>query len=263
MVRGTEFKLGDLFGDGNPNEKPAHMVKVGDFLISAHEVTNREYLAFVKATGGNLPEWMIPDGKYHYQTGSDDFYKKLGPTLYNLDHPVVGISWQDAIMYCAWRSLQGAFKYRLPTEAEWELAARGGNNAFKYSWGNNAPLPSRGGNVGDEALKRVFPSWPIIWRAYNDNFAFTAPVEKFGANIMGIYDMTGNVAEWCVDWYDEKYYQRMEWDRPAGPMQGTEKVIRGGSWSDTPSKLRISYRRSAPPTFRSNNLGFRVAASVP
>ncbi|MCG3118058.1 MAG: Serine/threonine-protein kinase PknD [bacterium] len=262
-VKGMEFKRGDLFGDGNTNEKPTHPVRVGDFLIGQHEVTNREYLEFVKATGGNLPEWMRPDSKYHYQTGGDPFYKKLGPALYNLDHPVVGVSWQDAIMYCTWLSLKSPYKYRLPTEAEWELAARGGNNVVKYSWGNGAPLLARGGNVSDEALKKVFPDWPVIWRAYNDNYVFTAPVAKFGANAWGVYDMTGNVAEWCSDWYEENYYQKQVWDQPAGPAQGMEKVIRGGSWSDTPAKLRIAFRRSAPPTFRSNNLGFRVAASLP
>jgi formylglycine-generating enzyme required for sulfatase activity len=263
LIKGAEFKRGDLFGDGNANEKPAHLVRIDGFWIGAHEVTNREYLLFVKATGGNVPEWMNSNSKYHYQTGSDPFYRKLGPALYNLDNPVVGVSWQDAIMYCAWLSLKGPDKYRLPTEAEWELAARGGNNAIKYSWGNGAPLPARGGNVGDEALKRVFPDWPVIWRAYNDNYAFTAPVEKFGPNKLGVFDMTGNVAEWCSDWYEGSYYQKQVWDRPGGPAQGTEKVIRGGSWGDTPAKLRIAHRRSAPPTFRSNNLGFRVVATPP
>jgi formylglycine-generating enzyme required for sulfatase activity/predicted Ser/Thr protein kinase len=262
LIKGAEFKRGDLFGDGNPNEKPVHLVRVEDFLIGQHEVTNREYLEFVRATKGNLPEWMNPNSDYHYQTGSDPFYKKLGAALYSLDHPVIGVSWSDAITYCAWLSLQGSYKFRLPTEAEWELAARGGN-AIKYSWGNGAPSLALGGNVGDEALKKVFPDWPIIWRAYNDNYAFTAPVKKFGGNALGIFDMTGNVAEWCSDWYQENYYQKQNWDRPAGPPQGIAKVIRGGSWGDTPAKLRIAYRRYAPPSFRSNNLGFRVTASVP
>jgi formylglycine-generating enzyme required for sulfatase activity len=262
LVKETEFVRGDVFGDGNPNEKPAHRVRVASFLIGQYEVTNREYLTFVKATGANMPEWMNPASKYHYQTGTDRFYQRLGPALYSLDHPVVGVSWQDAVKYCEWLSQKGPLKYRLPTEAEWELAARGGNNAIKYSWGNSTPLLVLGGNVGDEALKKVFPDWPIIWRDYNDAYPYTAPVGKFGANAWRVYDMTGNVWEWCSDWFDEKYYQKQEWDRPAGPLQGSEKAIRGGSWGDTPAKLRLSYRRSAPPTFRSNNLGFRVAASL-
>jgi formylglycine-generating enzyme required for sulfatase activity len=262
LVKETEFMRGDVFGDGNPNEKPAHRVRVASFLIGQYEVTNREYLTFVKATGANMPEWMNPASKYHYQTGADRFYQKLGPALYSLDHPVVGVSWQDAVKYCEWLSKQGPLKYRLPTEAEWELAARGGNNMIKYSWGNSTPLLALGGNVGDEALKKIFPDWPIIWRDYNDGYPYTAPVGKFGANAWRIYDVTGNVWEWCGDWYDENYYQKQEWDRPAGPTQGAEKAIRGGSWNDTPAKLRLSFRRSAPPTFRSNNLGFRVAASL-
>lgn len=262
LVKETEFVRGDVFGDGNPNEKPAHLVRVASFLIGQYEVTNREYLTFVKATGVNMPEWMNPASKYHYQTGTDRFYQRLGPALYSLDHPVVGVSWQDAVKYCEWLSQQSPLKYRLPTEAEWELAARGGNNTIKYGWGNGTPLLALGGNIGDEALKKVFPDWPIIWRNYNDAYPYTAPVGKFGANAWRVYDMTGNVWEWCSDWYDENYYQKQERNRPAGPPRGTEKAIRGGSWGDTPAKLRLSYRRSAPPTFRSNNLGFRVAASL-
>jgi serine/threonine-protein kinase len=263
LVKETEYMRGDVFGDGNPDEKPAHRVRVASFLIGQYEVTNREYLSFVKATGANMPEWMNPDSKYHYQTGADPFYRKLGPALYGLDHPVVGISWQDAVKYCEWLSQKSSVKYRLPTEAEWELAARGGNNMIKYSWGNGTPLLALGGNVGDEALKKVFPDWPVIWRDYNDSYPYTAPVGKFGANAWRVYDMTGNVWEWCSDWYDGIYYQKKEWDRPTGPTTGTEKTIRGGSWSDTPVKLRLSFRRSAPATFRSNNIGFRVAASLP
>jgi formylglycine-generating enzyme required for sulfatase activity len=262
LVKEAEFVRGDVFGDGNPNEKPAHRVRVASFLIGQYEVINREYLTFVKATGANMPEWMNPESKYHYQTGTDRFYRRLGTALYSLDHPVVGVSWQDAAKYCEWLSQKGPLKYRLPTEAEWELAARGGNNTIKYSWGNSTPLLTLGGNVGDAALKKVFPDWPIIWRDYNDAYPYTAPVGKFGANAWRVYDMTGNVWEWCSDWFDENYYQKQEWDRPAGPPRGIEKAIRGGSWGDTPAKLRLSFRRGAPTTFRSNNLGFRVAASL-
>jgi len=235
-------------------------VTLGDFLIGKHEVTNREYLAFVEATGRHFPEWMDAGSKYHYRTGSDGFYKQLGPALHDPDHPVVGVSWEDAVEFCNWLSQNRAEKYRLPTEAEWEFAARSGKTDMKYSWGNGPPQLTRGGNVADEALKKVFPDWPVIWRNYDDRHAFTAPVGKFGTNALGICDMTGNVWEWCSGWFATAN----------GPAQngvtvplGNERVIRGGSWSDTPARLQIAYRRGIAPTFRSNNLGFRVAASWP
>jgi formylglycine-generating enzyme required for sulfatase activity/predicted Ser/Thr protein kinase len=261
-VKQTAYVRGDVSREGNANERPAHLVRVSDFLISRYEVTNKEYFAFVKETGKHLPEWIEPGSAYHYQTGSDDFYKKMGPALYGLDHPVVGVSWQDAVAYCEWLSQKkGSFRYRLPTEAEWELAAQGGKDKIKYSWGNTSPQLALGGNVADESLKEVLPDWPIIWRAYNDKHVYTAPVGSFGANTLGLYDMTGNVWEWCSDWYDSSYYKQKVMDRPSGPLQGTEHVIRGGSWGDTPAKLRISYRRGVPSLFRSNNLGFRVVAT--
>ena len=259
----TKFMLGDVAGDGSANEQPAHLVRVGDFLISKHEVTNQEYFTFAKETGKHLPEWIEPGGQYHYQTGTDDFYKKIGPGLYALDHPVVGVSWQDAVAYCEWLSKKTSLRYRVPTEAEWELAAQGGKEKIKYSWGNGSPQVAQGGNVADEALKSVLPDWPTIWRAYNDKYVYTSPVKKFSANTLGLHDMTGNVWEWCSDWFDENYYQKKVMKSPQGPSRGTERVIRGGSWSDTPAKLRISHRRGMPPTFRSNNLGFRVVATPP
>ena len=263
FVKDTTYQRGDVFGDGAANEKPVHTVRIRGFYISAHEVTNEEYLAFVEATKGNLPEWRDSASKYYYQGGADNFYKKLGAALYDPEHPVIGVSWNDAMKYCEWLSRKGPWRYRLPTEAEWELAARGSSSRNKFSWGEGAPQRERGGNVADEALKQVLPNLSMIWRAYNDTHIYTAPVGEFGANAFGLYDMTGNVWEWCLDWYLATEYQKRESINPQGPANGAEKAIRGGSWSDTPDKLRVSYRRGVPLTFRSNNLGFRVVAVVP
>jgi formylglycine-generating enzyme required for sulfatase activity len=260
LVKETMFERGDVTGEGGPSERPAHWVRVGEFWISNHEVTNREYLAFVEATGQHQPEWRDPNSKYNYQFGSDNFYKKLGAALYDPEYPVVGVSWYDAEAYCAWKSQQTGMKFRLPTEAEWELAARGADAKNKYSWGNGVPQIAQGGNIADASLKAVYTDLRMIWRAYDDNFVYTAPVGKFGANVNGLYDMTGNVWEWCNDWYNETEYQRKENNNPAGPPSGKERAIRGGSWSDSPEKLRVAYRRGMPPAFRSNNLGFRVVA---
>ncbi len=263
LITDTVYERGDISGEGGANERPAHWVRVSDFWISKYEVTNYEYLQFVEATGRHQPEWRDPNSKYHYQFGSDNFYKKLGTALFDPEYPVVGVSWYDAEAYCEWKSLQTGKKFRLPTEAEWELAAAGGGAAKnKYSWGNGAPQIAKGGNVADEELKAVYPDLRMIWRAYDDNFVYTAPVGKFGANAYGVYDMTGNVWEWCYDWYGENEYQRKEGNNPAGPVTGKEKTLRGGSWSDTPEKLRIAFRRGMPPAFRSNNLGFRVVVVV-
>ncbi len=263
FIKDTTYQRGDVFGDGAANEKPVHTVRVKSFYISAHEVTNEEYLAFVEATQGNLPEWRDSTSKYYYLEGADSFYKKLGPALYDPKHPVIGVSWTDAMKYCAWLSRRGPWRYRLPTEAEWELAARSGNSRNKFSWGEGAPQREHGGNVADEALKQVMPNLSMIWRAYNDTYIYTAPVAQFGANAFGLYDMTGNVWEWCLDWYAAEAYQKRESVNPQGPANGVEKAIRGGSWSDTPDKLRVTYRRGVPLTFRSNNLGFRVVAEAP
>ncbi len=263
FVKDSSYQRGDIFGEGASNERPVHWVRLNGFYISKFEVTNEEYLAFVTATKANLPEWMDPASKYYYQSGNDNFYKKLGAALYDPKHPVVGISWHDAKKYCEWLSQKGPWQYRLPTEAEWEAAARGGRSRLKYSWGEGAPQPGKGGNIADESLKEVLPNLSMIWRAYNDTYIYTAPVGKFGANGFGLYDMTGNVWEWCSDWFGANEYEKRDGNNPMGPSNGTEKVIRGGSWSDTPDKLRLSYRRGVPPTFRSNNLGFRIVAVMP
>ena len=261
-VPGASYKQGDVFGDGSTNEKPAHWVRVEGYFISPYEVTNKEYLAFVNETGTHLPEWMQPGSKYHFKTGKDDLYRRLGVALDDPTHPVVGVSWDDAVAFCEWLSSKSSQRYRLPTEAEWELAARGGSRPSRYSWGDGAPKLALGGNVGDESLKQILPEWPIIWRAYNDAFAYTAPVGRYGANGLGIYDMSGNVWEWCSDWYKDDYYQLKVLSNPQGPAQGSKRSIRGGSWSDTPAKVRISQRMGMQPSFQSNNLGFRVVATL-
>ena len=263
FIKDTTYQRGDIFGEGAPNEKPVHTVRIKNFYISAHEVTNEEYIAFVEDTKGNLPEWMDSASKYYYLGGTDSFYKKIGTALFDPKHPVIGVSWTDAMKYCEWLSRKGPWRYRLPTEAEWELAARGGSQRNKFSWGEGAPQRNNGGNVADEALKQVLPNLSMIWRSYNDTHIYTAPVGAFGANAFGLYDMTGNVWEWCLDWYAADAYQKRESVNPQGPTNGTEKAIRGGSWSDTPDKLRVTYRRGVPLTFRSNNLGFRVVAEAP
>jgi len=276
-IQGGSFEMGDTFGDGGSDEKPPHTVTVSDFEIGRHEVTVGEYLEFVNATGKNHPEWMEKGSTYHIQTGTDDHYKKLGPALTNDKNPIVGISWNDAVAYCNWLSEQHGYQkvysvsgstvtadwnangYRLPTEAEWEYAARSRGKKYKYAWGNDSTPHA---NIADESAKKQYSGW-TIWEGYNDGYIYTSPVGKFEQGDLGLSDMTGNVWEWCWDWYDSGYYEKSKNSRdPKGPDSGSSRVIRGGSWYNYPALVRVANRISASPERRNDLLGFRLARAV-
>jgi len=175
-----------------------------------------------------------------------------------LNHPVIHVSWNDAVAYCDWLSKKTGQNYRLPTEAEWEYAARSGDKNYKYSWGNFGPEGRKGGNIADESAKRIWDcSW--LWEGYDDGYAYTAPVGSYEPNELGLYDMTGNVWEWCQDWYDVDYYKNSPQFDPKGPSSGSYRVLRGGSWIDLPIFVRCSFRYINVPDFRYSYSGFRLA----
>src|SRR5579862_3670565 len=171
------------------DDRPAHKVTVGAFQIDRHEVTNAQYRAFVESTGHRTP--------YHW---TDGHYPDRAADL-----PVYNVNWDDANAYCRWKG------ERLPTEAEWERAARGGKDALDYPWGDQP----------DPKLARFNVS------------SGPGPVAKFPSNGFGVYDMAGNVSEWTADWFDAAYYQNSPTVNPTGPPTGEYKVIRGGAWSDS------------------------------
>jgi formylglycine-generating enzyme required for sulfatase activity len=259
FVRGGCFKMGDVFGMGNDDEKPAHEVCVDDFYIGRHEVTLGEFREFMReegeaggVAGGNCyrhngEKWLKdPSGKW------DNAGYPQGDS-----HPATCVSWDDAVAYIGWKSVKDGRMYRLPTEAEWEYAARGGGNNYMYSWGNNPPS----GNIADESARQNFASW-FVWDGYDDGYVYTAPVGSFKSNILGVHDITGNVWEWVSDWYSDAYYENSASDNPLGPASGTSKVLRGGSWFDVPSDLRTTRRSWNTPTRRTFYNGFRLAASA-
>ena len=228
-VPAGEFRMGSE--SGLKHEKPAHRVVLEGYLIGKYQVTNGEYRAFCKATGDTEPA-QPSKGYGHANYFGDSRYDK---------HPVVCVSWLDAKAYCEWAEL------RLPTEAEWEFAARG-KDGRKYPWGNEAPDETRanyGKWSGDGYYTRTCGSYPA------------------GASACGGLDMAGNVWEWCSDWYDEKYYARCgDGARsPQGPDGGSSRVVRGGSWGNDDAGLRGADRDGNEPGFGYFYLGFRVARS--
>jgi len=244
-------------------ETPRHTVHLDAFYIGKYEVTNAQYRRFVKVTGHREPEGSggdrvsrIIDGisGWQWQTG---FKPWLDKNFSGDNQPVVCVSWEDAKAYCEWAGK------RLPTEAEWEKAARGNLTEKRFIWGDTWPPPKGTGNFPDEvfARERIFSDHPFI-ETYDDSYAYTAPVGSFAPNGYGVYDMAGNVWEWCADWRDEDYYAKSPRQNPIGPETGKTRVVRGGSWLDHPSFLRVALRGSGWQTRTSFSHGFRCAKDV-
>lgn len=196
-----------------------HRVWVDAFELAAYPVTCDQYGEFLRATGHELPrEW--------------DVFAAAG------DLPVVGVSWLDCEAYCSWRTAQGT-PVRLPTEAEWERAARGGAGGHRYPWGNEIPawIPDRG---------RGPLSGP--W-----------PVSLGEANAFGLYGIAANIHEWCADWYAAGFYASSPERNPIGPAHGVRRASRGGSWRHAVTISRCAARSRLDPSFRYTDYGFRVA----
>ena len=231
-------------------EKPPHPVKLSAFKLAETEVTVEQYLACVQQGGCPAPYWNEKGSDYNISTGKDEHYKKMGKALTDSQHPIVGVSWENAVAYVAWlnKSQQPSQPFRLPTEAEWEYAARGGDNEQAYPWGNKASheFANYGKNECCEGLV-----------SGKDQWLYTAPVGSFAPNGFGLKDMHGNVWEWVADWHGA--YPDQSASNPKGASKGTLRVLRGGSWSNTPRYVRSADRGNLTPDDRDYNTGFRVA----
>jgi len=267
-IKGGTFQMGS--DDGGSNEKPIHSVTLGDFYLGRTEVTVAEFKAFVDAKyyqtdaekdgwsyAWNGKEWAKMNGV----TWRDDVEGNRRPES-DYNHPVIHVSWNDAQAFCRWMTEKTGRSYRLPTEAEWEYAAGNGAKHHQYSWGNGKPTGKKGGNVRDESAAKKF-NWDRndnnIFVGYDDGFATTAPVGSFDANELGLCDMSGNVWEWCADWYGSDYYKSSPSANPTGPDSGSGRVLRGGSWISVPQSVRAAFRSSLTPGDRRYSIGFRLA----
>ena len=234
LIPAGEFQMGDAFSEGGTDERPIHTVYVDTFYIDTHEVTNAQYRRFVQATGHRAPEGC------GYVNGEwlAGFKPWLDANFNGDDQPVVCVSWEDAKAYCEWAGK------RLPTEAEWEKAARGVLVGKKFPWGDEDPNGTQC-NFAD--------------RNADDGYQYTSPVDSFAPNGYGLYDMAGNVWEWCSDWYDPSYYSKSPKENPTGPSSGASRVLRGGSWNLNPYYMRVSFRFPGVPEYSHNFVGFRCA----
>ncbi len=262
FIKGGCFDMGDTFGDGGSDEKPVHEVCVDDFYMGKHEITVGEFRSFINDTDYKTD--ADREGGCYYLTGNgwikdnDKTWREPG-FLQSDRYPVVCVSWNDANSFAEWLSKKTGRKYRLPTEAEWEYAARSRGKKFKYSWGNGEPS----GNIMDESAKIMFSGWKI-WEGYNDGYVYSAPVGSFRANEVKLYDMTGNVWEWVQDWYARDYYKNSPRNNPKGLSHGESRVVRGGSFAYlqdyVPWDIRVFSRGWIVPWERCSDLGFRIVS---
>ena len=226
LIPAGSFEMGDHFNEESRSERPVHTVELDSFYMDVHEVTVGQFREFVNQSGYKYGDYW--DSVAHFSPGGE--------------YPMIYVNWNDATAYAKWAGK------RLPTEAEWEYAARGGLVGKRYPWGdevthNDANYAGTGGK----------DKWE--WQA--------APVGSFKANGYGLYDMAGNVWEWCQDWYGSDYYNNSPAKNPPGPETGSYRVLRGGGWYYSTGNLRVASRLGSTPYSGSANYGFRCVADLP
>jgi len=230
-VPGGTFEMGDTFGEGTSDEKPVHTVTVSDFYLSKTEVTFSQYDAFCEATGRKKP------GDEGWGRG---------------DRPVINVNWHDAAAFCEWLSKETGMAVRLPTEAEWEYAAREGGKRVRFGNGKDIADPAEMNFDGSRKYKKSYSVAGVHRKK-------TMTVASFAPNALGLYDMSGNVWEWCADRYDKDYYRNSPSRDPQGPSSGQDRVLRGGCWYSGPGYCRCADRLGNGPGDGGNDYGFRVA----
>jgi len=290
LIRGGSFMMGDHYSDDYKHGKPIHPVKVDSFYMCKYEVTNQQYCDYLNsAMAQGLIE--VRDGIVYHLAGTVPYSNTYNYSPYSLiqyenglfqgrardgydmaEHPVVEVSWYGAIAYCNWRSQQEGYEqcydllsgdcdfdkqgYRLPTEAEWEYAARGGcyKPYYEFPWFDNSMDCSKANQR--QTVEYYCNPLDLSSRPY------TSPVGYYQANPYGLYDMAGGVWELCNDWYSSTYYSISPYDNPKGPDRSTTRIHRGGGWHCTPHGCRVAHRDHCSLILRDKNGGFRIVQDL-
>jgi sulfatase modifying factor 1 len=270
LVPAGTFQMGAVPGDvdAKDDEKPRHAVTLSKaYYMDESGVTNEQFARFTTATGFKTGAEIDGTGWISDESGGD--WKETQGASWRAPlpggkrpadwekHPVVLVSWEDADAYAKWIG-RGV---GLPTEAQYERALRGGVEGQKYPWGDGLPPPMKYGNYADEAAKRKFPTWTWTIDGFDDGFERTSPVKSFKPNPYGLYDVSGNVWDWCADAYGP--YPSGAVTDPTGPTSGAAgRVIRGGSWTGGATGTRTAYRYKYAQALRCGYVGFRLARPV-
>jgi formylglycine-generating enzyme required for sulfatase activity len=240
LVPAGTFAMGSPRAEtGRLDDEAQHPVVLSrPFYVQATEVTNGQFRAW----------------RAEHKSG------RFGGVSLEADHlPAVRVGHEEARGFAAWLSERDGRDYRLPTEAEWEYAARAGA-VSRFVWGDDETQAAKFANTGDRTLSEAFSAWPLPIFDVSDGHATGAQVGSYAPNAWGLYDMAGNAWEWCADWYAR--YESAAARDPKGAAEGTERVIRGGSWTDEPASLRVAYRYHAAPDLEADNVGFRLVVPV-
>ena len=301
LIPGGEFEMGDHFAEGGSNELPLHMVLLDTFFMSKFEITNSQYCDYLNSALDSGSIYLSSDVVYgtgnnqgYCDTSASSSYSQIvysgGVFIVGTkgsrdmsNDPIVQASWYGAVAYCNWRSSEEGYQachnlstwecdfskhgYRLPTEAEWEYAARGGEHSpyYRFPWGDT--INHDYANYAANSSAYSYDTSPYTTDTYHPDWndgiePYTSVVGSFSANGYGLYDMVGNVYEWCNDWYDSNYYNVSPYDNPEGPASGTFRVPRGGRWHYDAIGCRVARRGYGNPDVRGAGVGFRIVLDL-
>ncbi len=253
-VPAGRFLMGDNYEEGDPDEVPVHIVFLDEYFIGKYKVTNAEFKKFVDDNGYENSEYWSAGGFGEYgeiprHWNSERF--KGGGITGNANFPVVGVSWFEAMAYCSWLSEKTGKVYRLPTEAEWEKAARG-TDSRRFAWGNDINGHYANFEFSDDPFERGLTPVGYYDGSVHGEYRTNSNKSPYGA-----FDMVGNVWEWCLDWYASRYYDVSPENDPKGPDTGSSRVLRAGGWVDSAYYQRCANRNSSFPENRNPIQGFR------